>query len=110
LAGSNGGGPKSCGGGGCDEEEFEEEAEEEAETIRSLSLRRGRGRVATAEAAEAAAVAEAGERIGGGRAALRPATRQLALPAIDAPDVDAAAPERARAAEARGIGNAGANV
>ena len=99
LVGSNGGGPKSCGGGGCDDDEEEDEAEDEAETIRRslFRQRRGRGR-ATTETATAAAAGAAGEQCGRRRASLRPATRKLALPAFGPPEVDAAAPLRARAA------------
>ena len=101
LAGSKGGGPKSCGGGGCDDDDDEEEDAEEAETIRSL-FRRGRGR-ATTETATAAAAGAAGKQCGRRGAALRPATRKLALPVLDPPEVDAAAPLRARVA-ASGMG------
>ena len=101
FAGSNGGGPKSCGGGGCDDEEGE------AETIRSRLRGRGRGRATETEPATAAAEETAGELQCGRRraAALRllATQKKLVLPLFDPPDVDAAAPLRARAA-ASGMG------
>lgn len=102
LAGSNGGGPKSCGGGGCDEDEDEDDDEDaEAKTRKSLLRRCGlRGRAATETATAAGA---AGGQCGRRGDALRPATRKLAFPVFVPPEVDAAAPLRTRAA-ASGMG------
>lgn len=110
LAGSNGGGLKSCGGGGCcdDEDDGAEEGEEEAETrTDSLCRRPRRGRekravvvaVAVAVAAAwlafaAAAVADDGRNATDAKNALLPPLQGDTV----APDVDAASPLRTRAA------------